>query len=237
MAESRGQPWLKKKRWRDGRVRDGVGGQAVILWILFIVGGGAAGVLFNMFVENGRKWISGPAVFAIVCGVAAIIFLTCALLKTGQWIRFGDSVFEMVTFPGVIGGQLVGVVYTKVKLQAADGFDVSLNCIKYVQKGGRDNERVQKIVVWHEEQHLVRGAFEEDNTRTAIPVGFRIPRDCPPTFSAAGYNDICWKLEVRAKVPGLDYRATFEVPVFVTGDSDSPDKSTVDPIAPYRGAS
>ena len=56
-----------------------------------------------------------------------------------------------------------------------------------------------------------------DRERSTVPVLFQIPFDCRPTDDAAG---AAWKLEVKAAVPGVDYCATFEVPVFKTPQSD-----------------
>ena len=175
-----------------------------------------------------------PLVIAGLFPLVTLTLLGRAIRKTAQRFRFGKSVLELATFPGVIGGHLLGVVYTPVKLQATDGFDVALSCVQRVITAHGKNQTAHDVVIWHEEQHLVRAAMEQDMTRTAILVGFQIPRECQPSFHAAGSNDIRWKLRVRAKVPGVDYESTFEVPVYVTAESDAQVGAAVDPVAAYR---
>jgi hypothetical protein len=57
---------------------------------------------------------------------------------------------------------------------------------------------------------------------TPVPVHFRLPSDIHPT-DGTNYSDrIEWRLELAAAVPGVDYSATFEVPVFRTAASAEP---------------
>jgi hypothetical protein len=54
---------------------------------------------------------------------------------------------------------------------------------------------------------------------TAIPVLFAIPFNCRETTQPDGTDGIHWRLDVSARVPGVDYLAKFDVPVFKTSDS------------------
>ncbi len=230
------EPWLANKKWQGGKVRDGAGGQVALRWIFTLLFAGASVAIVSAVIQKPALRHDFPVVIAVLFPLATLVLLVQALLITARWARFGSSVFEMATFPGVIGGQLVGIVYTKVKLQASDGFDVALTCVHRVWSGSGNSKSCQDIVIWHEEEHLVRGVMEQDMTRSAIPVGFRIPRDCKATFHATGYDQVMWKLRVRAKVPRVDYEANFDVPVYVTGESDAGVGAEVDPVAPYRAA-
>ncbi len=192
-------PWLLNKRWRDGKVIDGMGTEVALAWFFVgFVGMFTAGCIFG-FIKHRIPLNDFPVVIAIAIPLMELVLIFQALRKTARWLRFGRSVFEMATFPGVIGGQLVGIVYTQVRLQAQDGFHVSLACIHSVWSGHGNGAHRNDIVVWHDEQHLVRGAMEQDMTRSAIPIGFRIPRDCLPSFHAAGYDDVTWKLRIPRK--------------------------------------
>jgi hypothetical protein len=54
---------------------------------------------------------------------------------------------------------------------------------------------------------------------TGVPVLFAIPFDLPDTSWTEADRDFQWRLEVLAELPGIDYRATFEVPVYKTAES------------------
>ena len=49
---------------------------------------------------------------------------------------------------------------------------------------------------------------------------FAIPYECRPTDETVAANQTRWRLVVQARLPGTDYRATFDVPVFKTAESD-----------------
>jgi hypothetical protein len=53
-----------------------------------------------------------------------------------------------------------------------------------------------------------------------LPVRFAIPFDCRPSDPLASDDSIVWRLEATAEVPGVDFRARFDVPVFETPASD-----------------
>ena len=55
-----------------------------------------------------------------------------------------------------------------------------------------------------------------------IPVGFAIPRDATPSDPGNANDRVLWRLQVIGEVPGVDYSAAFEVPVFRTSASDAP---------------
>ncbi len=72
-------------------------------------------------------------------------------------------------------------------------------------------------IVWDDERTFATEMLSRDRSHTAVPVLFAIPYESRP--SDAKNNAVKWKLRVRAKLPGVDYREEFEVPVFKTAES------------------
>jgi hypothetical protein len=71
---------------------------------------------------------------------------------------------------------------------------------------------------------------------THIPVAFRLPADAQACDDTNSSNRVLWRLQLVARVPGVDYEAQFEVPVFRTPGSDQPlspeeEQITQDPLA------
>jgi hypothetical protein len=64
--------------------------------------------------------------------------------------------------------------------------------------------------------------MERDFSQSAIPVQFGIPFESPETTPDDQNPQVVWRLHVSARVPGVDYDATFDVPAYKTADS-SPD--------------
>lgn len=213
------EPWRWKSDWAGGRVP--LSGKArfllpammAVFWNL--VSTPLLLVLPEEVLEKGNHLALIGLVFPLV-GVGLLIWAGRSFVR---WKKFGDSVFEMSTFPGVIGGRLRGRVLTSVDLQPAEGYRLTLSCVRRVTTGSGKNRSTSERILWQDEQRLERELAEYDPTRSEIPIEFEIPFDCRPTEERSQDDEVLWRLIVDAEVPGVDYAASFEVPVFRTADS------------------
>jgi hypothetical protein len=105
-----------------------------------------------------------------------------------------------------------------------------------VTTGGEDKSTSESIL-WQDERRVMG---EPSRTAAAmethIPVAFRLPADAEPCDGTDSNNRVLWRLLLSATVPGVDYEAQFEVPVFRTSASDQPlsaeeERITQDPLA------
>ena len=256
-------PWLKNPKWAGGRIRNSDGKSA--FWSYVIA---AACLCFVLIIPGlnqlHRKNVAAKeaakrsplahvvtdkqtidkqenAALYFAIGLALFVgaaFLTHAVVNTRRLIRFGSSTLELATFPGVIGGQLVGIIYTQRKLTPSDGYHLRLRCIHRVVTyygTGRDrHSAVEETPIWEEQCTMARSVTDGDMSRTAIPVGFSIPSHCRPSDVHTSNDSVRWELQALAKLPGLNYLATFIVPVFRTEDSTTNPTEQVDPVAAYR---
>ncbi len=174
------------------------------------------------------------ALLAFVFPLAGVGILIWAIRSTIQWRKFGNSTFELASVPGVIGGSLGGVILMGRHIRPEGGFYVKLSCVNRVTTGSGDNESTTEHILWESEQQLDRELLGSDPSRSAIPVYFQIPYTCAETHSEPSDNNIVWRLEARAEVPGVDYEAVFEAPVFKTEQSSEQPAAQDDPLAPYR---
>ena len=129
-----------------------------------------------------------------------------------RWRKYGQSVFEMASVPGVIGGQLAGVIRTSAKVQPEDGFRLTLNCVQRMTTGSGKNGSTSENVLWQDEQLIARELLQNDPEQSAIPVLFQIPYECRPTDETDANDQTIWRLEVSAKTPGLDYSTSLTCP-------------------------
>ena len=220
-AAHAGQPWMWKEDWAAGEIKSSNKKNVVgafcfaAFWNLI-----SGPVIF--IVPDEIKKENYPALIALLfpaVGLGLLIWFFILLLR---WRKYGDSYFTMASVPGVIGGQLAGVVQTKVKLRPEDGFQVNLSCIEKVTSGSGKNRSTSEKIRWQDEKVLSRELTEHDVAQSAIPIQFQIPYDAPETTVEEGSGETFWRLKVQAAVPGIDYLADFKVPVFKTPDS-SPD--------------
>lgn len=214
-AHSPKEPWLHKDEWRTGKIP--ATKASLVTSVVFAV-------LWNS--------ISAPLLFLVPRevargNVAALLGLLFPAVGAGLllWagknvlvlLKFGESVLELRTLPGVIGGRLEGVVRAANSLKNAREIEVQLSAVGRAQIKSGDGTSTEETMLW-EKTTTVRLARHFGLGSVAIPVGFDIPADLPPTDESDPKYQIVWCLDVRADVPGIDYQARFDVPVFRTGE-------------------
>ena len=213
------EPWLHKQDWADGKVvssnRTGMISALAFAALWNLVSAPLWFLLPGEIVGKGNRWALLGLIFPVV-GLGLFAGAICSVLR---WRKFGQSVFQMASVPGVIGGQLAGVVRTSAKVLPEDGFQLTLSCIQKLTSGSGDSRSTRQNVLWEDDQVVGRDLMQQDPDHTAIPVLFAIPYECRPTDESLADNQTIWRLKVRAKVPGVEYHAVFDVPVFRTAES------------------
>jgi hypothetical protein len=229
-----GQPWLWKKEWAGGMIRSST--KAAALGTLLFA------VLWNA-IALPITWLAVPQLWASNRGMLLVVLIFpavgvavigAAVYQILRWMKYGESVFQMAAVPGVIGGPLAGAVRVPVHVQPEEGFLVRLRCVNIVVTGSGKQQHTSEHVRWEAKRVMSRELFQHDPTQSGIPVLFGIPHTLSGSDDSAPRNRIVWRLEVEAKTSGVDYAATFEVPVFRT-EASSPDfKLDESAIGPYE---
>lgn len=145
------------------------------------------------------------AYFVLLFPVVGVCLLCWFIKLLTGYLKYGESVFEMTTVPGAIGGALEGVVRLQRPIRPTGPVTVRLNCLRITR--GSKNE-ASETVVWQREEQI------EMDSGDAIPVAVFIPEECEPTVVTGSAQGIAWRLEVQAPDAGGAYFAQFEVPVF-----------------------
>lgn len=221
-------PWRWKREWDTGVLSAHSKGKMIgafafaVLWNLV-----SSPVLFFVpeEVRGGNTLALVGLLFPLV-GLGAIV---AAVYFALQWRRYGNTVFEMDAVPGVVGGMLSGRVrIPTVVLPEKDAVAV-LECVRRVTTGSGKNRSTSVDTLWQEELSVPRGALVQESRATLVPVRFLIPPDQPPTDGEDSDNQLLWRLRARMAVPGVDFSAEFEVPVFRTADSPAPGAAAAAP--------
>ncbi len=203
------QPWLAHKDWARGEVLSSDRRSVLGLWLFTLFWNGVSWPVIYAVSKNPPRdktaWLVlfFPAIGIVMAGVA--------IRATLRYKKFGTSTFKMLSIPGTIGGSLSGVIQTNTKIRPEDGFNIHLKCLKRETTGTGKNKRTVERLLWEDYKTLRAEMLQDDQRRSGIPVFFEIPADCRETDAA---ESIGWRLEVSAKVPGIDYTTSFEVPVF-----------------------
>ncbi len=212
------EPWLWREEWARGRIPSGGKRTLVVAWIMALGFSACSVPLLWVIPEEVTEKDNLAALLGLVFPLASCGLLVWALRATVRWLKFGESIFELKTLPGVIGGAIEGTVHTRATAPEG-GFRVKLVCLNRVTSGSGDSRSTTEHIRWQEEHTVDRGRVGREVTLSAIPVRFLVPFDCEATNHLNPNNEILWRLEVSAETPGVDYSARFEVPVFKTSAS------------------
>jgi len=213
------QPWLWEKEWAAGRIQAGSKGKMIgalifaTLWNLI-----SAPVLF--FVPGEVADGNNLALIALIFPAVGALLATWAVYAVLQWRKFGNSTFEMHSNPGVLGGYLEGRIHTNIRTRPEGGYRLTLNCTRLETSGSGKNRSSTTRVLWQDTVVLPGNHVLAGPHGAAIPVRFGIPYDAGPETDPEGSETIKWQLEVAAELPGVDFSTHFDVPVFLTEESD-----------------
>jgi hypothetical protein len=214
------EPWRWKREWADGKISSSNRTSAIVLLVAAFYWNMMAVPVLTVFPYHAigkGNWL--PLLLLVFPAVGLILILSVAV-SVLRWRKYGKSAFEMAAVPGVIGGQLGGVIRVSKKVEPEEGFRQTLSCLHRVTTQNGKNSNTSENLLWQDEQLIARELSQSDPEQSAIPVLFQIPYECRPTDEAEVNNQTIWRLTVSAKTPGLDYAAKFEVPVFKTSESD-----------------
>ena len=215
-----GQPWMLRKDWASGRIKDSNLTAAIVISCFALFWNGIAWTVTIGILMQGELGKEPAAYFVLLFPLVGIGLAWAAIYQFSRYRKFGTSIFELAENPGVIGGNLGGVILTKVNIKPQDGFKLSLRCIHKWTTGSGKNSSTHTETLWESEQVLHEDAMADDLTRSALPVLFFIPYECKETERLSSRAEIYWELTAKASLPGTDYKAEFRVPVFQTEASD-----------------
>ena len=219
------EPWRCRTDWAEGRIRDDSMTGQLVAWALALLWNlisWAVAIAAYTGDQPLPAWVHALTIGFPLIGLG---LLSYAVALTLRHLRWGRSEFQLATVPGVIGGRLAGVIRLSRAINPPDGFLVALTHYQARHNETADGTETYLEPLWQIEKRITRPLRDEQGRGLAVPVEFWIPFDQPPSDPDQGQS---WRLEARAEVPGIDYHAEFEVPVFRTSDSSSepPDDQT-----------
>lgn len=204
------RPWMQRPEWAEGRIRYSAGAPALFMsgFALFwnLISWPMLIPLLDAYDEGNTAALIGlvfPGVGLLLFGAAAQ-----AVLK---WRKFGVSTFEMASVPGVIGSTLEGVLHLPAGVPSHTDLHLSLDCVERTTSGSGKNRSTSERLLLQDVQRV--RLERRDPAGARVPVRFGIPADAQSTHDGPG-RSILWRVQARASIPGLDYDAQFEAPVY-----------------------
>ena len=219
------EPWLWREDWASGRLEDSGRKGEYALWVFATLWNLIAIPSAVLALREVQRTGNRLALIALLFPAAGVGVIVAAVRSTIRQRKFGVSSLELATKPGVVGHGFAGTVHLASTLLPPGGFLATLSCINLRTTGTGDDRSTRETIRWQEQQKAPGQRESGGPGRgvvTAVPVRFRLEGDVAPTNDADPNDRIVWRLELAADVPGVDYAATFEVPVFRTAASGGP---------------
>jgi len=209
-SEVEEKPWLSRTDWAGGRIRSTSKKAVLLLWIfVFFWCFGWAAISFVLPWQSSHLFLMA-LLFPLFSCLALIGF---AAWTTRVWGRITRAIFEMSLVPAAAGGALAGQIRVPGSLRPKHGWHVALSCVRRKTTGPTNNLRTNERILWRDEKWLRPNLPQTEAGQTSIPVFFRLPEDKPESTVAMG-DGTHWRLEAWGRLPGQDFQAGFEVPVF-----------------------
>jgi hypothetical protein len=228
-----GQPWKWRPDWNTGRIEAAGGKAAAAMWFFAIFWNAISwGSVFAAWrqIAAGEKAVWLVFLFPFV----GLFLVWAALYQTIKARKFGRPVFLPTSVPGVVGGYLGGVIHIPAALRPENALSLSLQALRTTVHGTGKNRSVQTAMLWENEVRLAPESFAAGRTGSDVPVLFHIPAGQPDSDLKTSDPRTYWRLRARAAVPGVDFAADFEVPVFATGETVAPPAPDQPLLPEYR---
>jgi len=197
-AQSPSQPWM----W---------------LWVFAIAWNA---ITIPLTIAVFRLMMSRPplAFLVVLFPLIGVALLCGALYLSLRAWKFGKSTCTIDALPIAVGDSFHADVEHRGDVSPEGGYRVVLSAINRIIQGAGKSRRITENVLWQSEQRVSSALAAPTPIGRRIPIDFSIPIEQPSTDQRDQTNATLWRMEVSAELPGIDYKASFELPVFVTAE-------------------
>ncbi|WP_331351840.1 DUF3592 domain-containing protein [Cellvibrio sp. UBA7671] len=151
----------------------------------------------------------------LVFPLIGIYLLYQAINTTLDWRRFGPLTLRLHPYPCLIGGQFGGTLELPLAYNNQQRFHVRLQCVHSYATGSNKNRHLTETILWQ-----AQGLADSQASAlggTALSLHFDIP-DNLPASEPMSTDYRFWRLELAARLPGVNLRREFEIPMFATAE-------------------
>ena len=208
------EPWYWDHPWDSRWAQSGGLGPAFqgVLAFLFLE---AFLSMFHWWAFFSDEKIIPLMIFVGLFDLIALVILGGAIYAFFQHLKYGTSRLHFARFPFRPGHSVEAGLEAGRKIAAAPSISLTLRYIEEVTEttgSGKNRSTTTVLYCLHEvKQDLNAGQF--DASAGEIPISIRLPAgdfsnrliETPRRY---------WQLEVKAETPGIDYAATFLLPVY-----------------------
>ena len=208
------EPWRWYEEWASGRVASHGCAKMIMFWSVAVFWSAIVGSMFLVGLPEFKQ--GSPVLIGMIpFGAISVLFYFWAVRATWRWVKYGASFLMLDSFPGVIGGRLRATLVLPSGAPPAGDLRARLAC----RRVDHNEEDSPEETLWHDEVTLPANQAAAIAEGLAFPMEFAIPAGHAPSSPLPEMGEVVWDIDVWGETARLDYRASFQVPVFVTPES------------------
>jgi len=221
------EPWKWREDWAKGENWDYTTRSLIKAWLA--VAGLVVFALAIPYIKSaaafGQYFEAYPfLVYVIGASVVVTIFFIAwrAFVETIRAKKFGISGFHMSEVPAYLGGRMRGRVETTLPEIPPDGVAVRFENVTFGAGSYQQDESELVKVHCSMEINIPAEELSPGAHGLTVPIDLPISNEGLPYRNEKSGSDRRirdrWRLTVTASLPGVDYRAEFQPPVFELGE-------------------
>lgn len=219
------EPWTVRPEWRSNTLVD----ENEVKWSALVgpglgtlFGGPGGGIIIYLSVTDPEAslWLAFWGL--IVIGISCVYPTWVTVRKLRHQYKFSESTLELETMPGCLGKSFRARLYAPISSEASSDLEVSvtLSCKRQYEitvpdpDGHPHRHDTRTVTKWTDEARVTGTPRLRRERVLEIPISFDLPDEPPPSTPEKKRDRILWEVHVTGELSGVDYEASFEIPVF-----------------------
>jgi len=208
------QPWLWRPEWSARRIPD-QRRSAAFLWIFAIFWNAVTIPVSFLVVREWTKQQNPLLLIALIFPAIGLGLIIAATYTGLRRLKFGASVCTIDTVPIHRGHSFHGEIEMRGDAVPEDGYRLRLVCVRRVVHGSGKSQSIQETPLTQQETRVsAASVMRSPAGGVRIPFSMTAPTEGHACDIRNPRDQVLWRLEAVAEMPGIDYAATFELPVF-----------------------
>jgi hypothetical protein len=214
-ASAPDQPWLWRPEWTARRIPDQRGNITAFLWIFAIFWNAVTIPVSFLLAREWMKQANPLLLLALMFPIVGLGLIIAAVYMGLRRLKFGVSVCTIETVPIRRGHTFRGEIEMRGDAVPDGGYRLRLLCVRrIVRRSGKSQSIDEQAIAQQEIRVSAASAMRSPTGGVRIPFSIAVPTDGKPCDIRNPRDQILWRLEAAAELRGIDYAASFELPVF-----------------------
>lgn len=216
-ARNPDKPWMWRDDWARGVIRDSNKAGTFGIWIFTALWNAISFPIAWMATRHLTGEERLPYLI-LLFPLAGIFLLIGAIYQTLRSMKFGTSECHLERVPIVPGRAFRGHIALNTQAEAPAGYRVRISSLRYVSTRSGKHQQTVEHQLWDAQIVVPQSAAMRSPAGTRVPFQLAAPPDAHVTDESKFSDRYIWRIAVTAELPGVDYFAQFDVPVFHTGE-------------------